>query len=84
MRSFRIRFFYTLSPAADWCGMILSSEKFFKHHIEGKSCSQVIFVGAKDQKLMDQIQSDDSLHSLKASLTFNLKTFAKIKAREGY
>jgi hypothetical protein len=53
--------------------------EILQHLIEGKSCSQVIFVGAKDQKLMDQIQSDDSLHSLKASLTFNLKPLLRSK-----
>jgi hypothetical protein len=47
--------------------------EILQEHIERKFCSQVIFVGGHDQKLVDEIHADDSLHSLKAALTFNLK-----------
>ncbi len=79
MQSFRIKFFYTCIPGSRLLRYDPQQREILQDHIEGKSCSQVIFVGAKDQKLMDQIQTDDSLHSLKSALTFNLKPLLRAK-----
>ena len=53
--------------------------EILQDHIECKSCSQIIFVGSTDQRFIDKIQTDDSLYSLKSSLTFNLKPPLRIK-----
>jgi hypothetical protein len=53
--------------------------EMLEEHIEAKLCSQLIFVGSKDQQLMDQIQADDSLNSLKSAFKFNLKPLLRAK-----
>jgi len=79
---FEDKIFLHLIPGSRLSRYDPQQREILQHHIEGKSCSQVIFVGAEDQKLMDQIQSDDSLHSLKASLTFNLKPLLRSKGEK--
>jgi hypothetical protein len=53
--------------------------EILQEHIEGKSCSQLIFVGSKDKELIDQIHTDDSLYSLRSALAFNLKPLLRAK-----
>ncbi|HEX6226560.1 MAG TPA: hypothetical protein VFZ52_19200 [Chryseolinea sp.] len=51
--------------------------EILQDHIENKSCSQVIFVGSYDQELIQQIETGDSLDSLKSALSFNLRPFLR-------
>jgi hypothetical protein len=76
---FQDKIFLHLIPGSRLLPYDPQQREILQYHIESKCCSQVIFVGAKDTELMDQIQADESLHSLKASLTFNLKPFLRSK-----
>ena len=53
--------------------------EMLQDHVETKSCSQIIFVGSNDQKFTSQLQTPDSLYSLKAALTFNLKPLLRAR-----
>jgi len=48
-----------------------------QYYVERKQCSQLIFVGTRDLKFMEQIQSDETLHHLRSTLNFHLTKFLK-------
>jgi len=73
------KIFVHLLPGSRLLRYDRQQREMLQEHIERKFCSQLIFVGSKDQQLMDQIQTDDSLHSLKSALTFNLKPMLRAK-----
>ena len=50
-----------------------------KHYIEGKRCSQVIFVGSKHPALIARIAEDESAHSASTALKFNLSVLLRDK-----
>src|SRR5688500_4003216 len=57
----------------------VQQREILQDYVERKSCSQVIFVGSNDQKFIDEIETGDSLYSLKSALTFNLKPFLRAR-----
>ena len=76
---FQDKIFLHLIPGSRLLRYDPQQREILQYHIESKFCSQIIFVGSKDQNFMDQIQTDDSLHSLKSALTFNLKPLLRAK-----
>ena len=76
---FQDKIFLHLIPGSRLLRYDPQQREILQDHIEGKSCSQIIFVGSKDQKFIDKIQTDDSLYSLKSALAFNLKPLLRAK-----
>jgi hypothetical protein len=70
---FQDKIFVHLIPGSRLFRYDPQQREILQEYVEGKFCSQLIFVGSKDLKLIDHIQTDDSLYSLKSALTFNLK-----------
>jgi hypothetical protein len=76
---FQDRIFIHLIPGSRLLRYDPQQREILQDHVESKSCSQLIFVGSNDQQLMDQIQTGDSLYSLKSALTFNLKPLLRAR-----
>jgi hypothetical protein len=76
---FQDKIYLHLLPGSRLLRYDAQQREILQEYVEGKSCSQVIFVGSTDQKFIDEIETSDSLFSLKSALKFNLQPLLRAR-----
>jgi hypothetical protein len=77
--SFEDQIFVHVSPEGRLRRYDPEQNAMLKYYIDGKRCSQVIFVGSKHPALMKRIAEDESVHSASTALKFNLSVLLRDK-----
>jgi hypothetical protein len=76
---FQDKIYLHLVPGSRLLRYDAQQREILQEYVEDKFCSQLIFVGSNDQNFIDEIQTGDSLFSLKSALKFNLKPLLRAR-----
>jgi hypothetical protein len=76
---FQDKIYLHLVPGSRLLRYDAQQREILQEYVEDKFCSQVIFVGSNDQKFIDEIETSDSLFSLKSALKFNLQPLLRAR-----